>query len=114
MIVIYEKIMDKKLIEKALEYHSDGKAGKIEVQPSKSADSPEKLSLAYTPGVAAPAIEIGKERWKAYKYTNKGNLVAVISNGSAVLGLRSWQHRRFGIKTRNGGKSDVVQTVCRY
>ena len=79
--------MDKKLIEKALEYHSDGKAGKIEVQPSKSADSPEKLSLAYTPGVAAPAIEIGKERWKAYKYTNKGNLVAVISNGSAVLGL---------------------------
>lgn len=79
--------MDKKLIEKALEYHSEGKAGKIEVQPSKSADSPEKLSLAYSPGVAAPAMEIDKERWKAYKYTNKGNLIAVISNGSAVLGL---------------------------
>lgn len=79
--------MDKMLIEKALEYHSEGKAGKIEVQPSKGADTPEKLSLAYSPGVAAPAMEIDKERWKAYRYTNKGNLVAVISNGSAVLGL---------------------------
>lgn len=79
--------MDKRLIEKALEYHSEGKAGKIEVQPSKQANTPEKLSLAYSPGVAAPAMEIDRERWKAYRYTNKGNLVAVISNGSAVLGL---------------------------
>lgn len=79
--------MDKRLIEKALEYHSEGKAGKIEVQPSKSASTPEELALAYSPGVAAPAKEIDKERWKAYQYTNKGNLVAVISNGSAVLGL---------------------------
>lgn len=79
--------MDKRLIKKALEYHSEGKAGKIEVQPSKKASTPEELSLAYSPGVAAPAMEIDKERWKAYRYTNKGNLVAVISNGSAVLGL---------------------------
>ena len=79
--------MDKKLIEKALKYHSEGKAGKIEVQPSKPANTPEELSLAYSPGVAIPAIEIDKERWKAYRYTNKGNLVAVVSNGSAVLGL---------------------------
>ena len=79
--------MDKRLIEKALEYHSEGMAGKIEVQPSKQVNNPEELSLAYSPGVAAPAMEIDKERWKAYRYTNKGNLVAVISNGSAVLGL---------------------------
>lgn len=79
--------MDKRLIEKALEYHSEGKAGKIEVQLSKEVNTPEELSLAYSPGVAAPAMEIDKDRWKAYRYTNKGNLVAVISNGSAVLGL---------------------------
>lgn len=79
--------MDKELIEKALKYHSEGKAGKIEVQPSKPADTPKDLSLAYSPGVAAPAMEIDKDRWKAYRYTNKGNLVAVVSNGSAVLGL---------------------------
>ena len=79
--------MDKMLIDKALKYHSEGKAGKIEVQPSKQISNPEELSLAYSPGVAAPAMEIDKERWKAYRYTNKGNLVAVISNGSAVLGL---------------------------
>ena len=85
--VIYKKVMDKRLIEKALEYHSEGKAGKIEVQPSKQVNTPEELSLAYSPGVAAPAMKIDKERWKAYRYTNKGNLVAVISNGSAVLGL---------------------------
>lgn len=79
--------MDKEFIEKALKYHSEGKAGKIEIQPSKPADTPKDLSLAYSPGVAAPAMEIDKDRWKAYRYTNKGNLVAVVSNGSAVLGL---------------------------
>ena len=79
--------MDKELIDNALRYHSEGKAGKIEIQPSKPADTSAKLSLAYSPGVAAPAMEIYKERWNAYRYTNKGNLVAVISNGSAVLGL---------------------------
>lgn len=79
--------MDKEFIEKALKYHSEGKAGKIEIQPLKHIDTPRDLSLAYSPGVAAPAMEIDKDRWKAYRYTNKGNLVAVISNGSAVLGL---------------------------
>ena len=79
--------MDKELINKALKYHSEGKAGKIEVQPSKQIDTPKDLSLAYSPGVAAPAMEIDKDRWKAYRYTNKGNLIAVVSNGSAVLGL---------------------------
>lgn len=82
-----KKVMNKKLYERALKYHSEGKPGKIEVVPTKNAYTPEELSLAYTPGVAAPAIEIDKERWKAYRYTNKGNLVAVISNGSSVLGL---------------------------
>ena len=79
--------MDKELINKALKYHSEGKAGKIEVQPSKQVVTPKDLSLAYSPGVAAPAMEIDKDRWKAYRYTNKGNLIAVVSNGSAVLGL---------------------------
>ncbi len=79
--------MDKDYTKKALEYHSDGKPGKIEVAPSKPVESAEDLSLAYSPGVAAPVIEIGKDRWNAYRYTNKGNLVAVVSNGSAVLGL---------------------------
>lgn len=79
--------MDRNFTEKALEYHSEGKAGKTEVRASKPVLTSEDLSLAYSPGVAAPAMEIEKERWNAYRYTNKGNLVAVISNGSAVLGL---------------------------
>lgn len=79
--------MEERFKEEALEYHARPKAGKTEIKPSKEIDSPHKLALAYTPGVAAPAIEISEERWKAYRYTNKGNLVAVISNGSSVLGL---------------------------
>ena len=79
--------MDDSFNNKALEYHSEGKPGKTSTMPSKPLETPEELLMAYTPGVAAPAIEISKERWKAYRYTNKGNLVAVISNGSALLGL---------------------------
>lgn len=79
--------MEKNIFEKALKYHSEGRPGKIEVVPTKNAYTPEELALAYTPGAAAPAMEIDKERWRAYRYTNKGNLVAVISNGSSVLGL---------------------------
>lgn len=79
--------MDEKFEEKALHYHSDGRAGKTAITVTKPCGTPQELSLAYTPGVAAPAIEINKDRWKAYRYTNKGNLVAVISNGSSVLGL---------------------------
>lgn len=71
----------------ALRYHEEGRPGKIEVIPTKPFCTPKELSLAYSPGVAAAATEIGRDRWNAYKYTNKGNLVAVISDGSAVLGL---------------------------
>ena len=79
--------MDDYFKSRALEYHSAKKPGKTSTVPSKPVDTPEQLAMAYTPGVAAPALEISKERWKAYRYTNKGNLVAVISNGSSLLGL---------------------------
>ena len=73
--------------EEALRYHSEGKPGKIEVIPTKPYSTQTDLSLAYSPGVAEPCLEIEKEPLDAYKYTSKGNLVAVISNGTAVLGL---------------------------
>jgi len=71
----------------ALLYHSQPKPGKIEVVPTKKYATQRDLSLAYSPGVAEPCLEIEKEINNVYKYTNKGNLVAVISNGTAVLGL---------------------------
>ena len=73
--------------EAALLYHSQGKPGKIEVVPTKPYRTQTDLSLAYSPGVAEPCLEIEKDPHKAYDYTAKGNLVAVISNGTAVLGL---------------------------
>jgi malate dehydrogenase (oxaloacetate-decarboxylating)(NADP+) len=73
--------------EEALEYHSRGRKGKVEVVPSKPCRTQEDLSLAYSPGVAEPCLEIAKDPDKVYEYTAKGNLVAVISNGTAVLGL---------------------------
>jgi malate dehydrogenase (oxaloacetate-decarboxylating)(NADP+) len=73
--------------EEALEYHSSGRPGKIEVVPSKPCQGQRDLSLAYTPGVAEPCLEIKKDPRCAFKYTSRGNLVAVISNGTAVLGL---------------------------
>ena len=73
--------------EDALEYHSSPPAGKISVTPTKPCRTQRDLSLAYTPGVAVPCLEIEKDPSLAYKYTAKGNLVAVISNGTAVLGL---------------------------
>ncbi len=72
---------------KAKEYHSSFPAGKIGLKPTKAATSQEDLSLAYTPGVAVPCMEIAANKENAYKYTNKGNVVAVVSNGTAVLGL---------------------------
>ncbi len=75
------------LKERALKYHEEGRQGKVEVIPSKPCRNAEDLSLAYTPGVAAAVLEIDKEKNNAYRYTDKGNLVAVISNGTAVLGL---------------------------
>jgi len=76
-----------KLHDDALAYHSHGRPGKIEVVPTKPYNSQRDLSLAYSPGVAAPCLEIEQNQQAAYNYTSKGNLVAVISNGTAVLGL---------------------------
>ena len=73
--------------EAALEYHENGRPGKIEVKPTKAYRTQTDLSLAYSPGVAFPCLEIQQNPDDAYKYTDKGNLVAVISNGTAVLGL---------------------------
>jgi len=79
--------MNKITKEAALLYHSQGKPGKIEVTPTKPHSTQADLSLAYSPGVAEPCLEIEKNNELAYDYTTKGNLVAVISNGTAVLGL---------------------------
>ena len=73
--------------KEALEFHNKGKSGKIEIISSKSLTTKRDLSLAYSPGVAVPVLEISKNPDAAYEYTSKGNLVAVISNGSAILGL---------------------------
>lgn len=73
--------------DNALDYHSSGRPGKIEVIPTKPTNTKRDLSLAYSPGVAEPCLAIEKNPADAYKYTAKGNLVAVISNGTAVLGL---------------------------
>lgn len=76
-----------KLAEEALRYHSDPRPGKIEIVPTKPYHTQHDLSLAYSPGVAAPSRAIAAEEEEVYRYTGKGNLVAVISNGTAVLGL---------------------------
>ena len=73
--------------EEALRYHAEGQSGKIAVVPTKPLASQHDFSLAYSPGVAEPCLEIVKNPLDAYKYTGKGNLVAVITNGTAVLGL---------------------------
>lgn len=73
--------------EEALAYHSEGRPGKIEVTLTKPCETQRDLSYAYTPGVAEPVLEIKKDPHDAYNYTDKGNLVAVVSNGTAVLGL---------------------------
>lgn len=71
----------------ALDYHEQGQPGKIEVVPTKLMNSQLDLALAYSPGVAEPCKEIAANKEDVYKYTAKGNLVGVISNGTAVLGL---------------------------
>jgi malate dehydrogenase (oxaloacetate-decarboxylating)(NADP+) len=73
--------------EQALAYHADGRPGKLKITPTKPTETQEDLSLAYTPGVAEPCREIARDPNLAFRYTAKGNLVAVVSNGSAVLGL---------------------------
>lgn len=79
--------MKKKLEQAALEYHSKGKPGKVDVRSSKKCDTEYTLSLAYSPGVAAPCLEIAADPSKVNDYTTRGNLVGVVSNGTAVLGL---------------------------
>ena len=78
---------DKDMKEAALEYHRSGRKGKLEVIPTKPCDTAWELSLAYSPGVAEPCREIDKDENLSYEYTNRGNLVAVASNGTAILGL---------------------------
>ena len=75
------------LDDAALRYHSEGRPGKIGIVPTKPYHTQYDLSLAYSPGVAAPCLAIADDPAKAYDYTIKGNLVAVITNGTAVLGL---------------------------
>src|SRR6185436_2100636 len=84
---IFVITMEKISKQDALDYHSQGKPGKIEVVPTKPYSSQRDLSLAYSPGVAEPCLKIAENKEDVYKYTTKGNLVAVISNGTAVLGL---------------------------
>ena len=73
--------------EEALAYHSSGRKGKVEVIPTKPCGTARELSLAYSPGVAEPCLEIERDNDLAYTYTAKGNLIAVVTNGTAVLGL---------------------------
>lgn len=87
MVIKYMDEMNKINYAEALEYHSKGKAGKIAISPTKPLVTQQDLSLAYSPGVAAPCLEIAKNIDDIYKYTARGNMVAVISNGTAVLGL---------------------------
>lgn len=79
--------MDKITKKDALRYHEEGRPGKIEILPTKPYSTQKDLSLAYSPGVAFPSIEIEKDPQEVYKYTDRGNLVGVLSNGTAVLGL---------------------------
>ena len=79
--------MTKVTKEAALRYHNEGRPGKIEIKPTKPYSTQSDLSLAYSPGVAYPCLEIQQNPNDVFQYTNKGNLVAVISNGTAVLGL---------------------------
>ena len=73
--------------QEALQFHSQGKPGKLEITPTKPLTTQRDLSLAYSPGVAVPVLAIAQDPQLAYDYTNKGNLVAVVSNGTAILGL---------------------------
>lgn len=82
-----ENNKDENLKRSALEYHEEGRPGKIEITPTKPYATKRDLSLAYSPGVAYPCLEIKDNPMDAYKYTDKGNLIGVISNGTAVLGL---------------------------
>ena len=98
--------------EDALEYHSAAPAGKISVRPTKPCLTQRDLSLAYTPGVAVPCLAIERDPSLAYKYTAKGNLVAVVTNGTAVLGLGNIGP--LAGKPVMEGKGSPLQTLRRY
>ena len=99
--------------EDALEYHRlKGKPGKVAIVPTKPMDTQRDLSLAYSPGVAEPVLEIEKNPEDAYEYTSKGNLVAVVSNGTAILGLGD--RGALASKPVMEGKGGALQKVCRY
>jgi malate dehydrogenase (oxaloacetate-decarboxylating)(NADP+) len=83
----HETTKEKTTKQKALDYHANGKPGKISIVPHKELNTQEDLALAYSPGVAEPVLAIAENPEMAYKYTNKGSLVAIISNGTAILGL---------------------------
>ena len=85
----------------ALDYHSNGRPGKIQVVPTKPTNSQRDLTLAYSPGVAEPCLQIADNVEDVYKYTAKGNLVGVISNGTAVLGLGNSALRTFSLQWAN-------------
>ena len=95
----------------ALEYHSRPPHGKLEITPTKPCLTQRDLALAYTPGVAAPCRAIQKNPEDAFLYTAKGNLVAVITNGTAVLGLGNIG--ALGRQARDGRQSPAVQAVRR-
>ena len=80
--------------QQALDYHSSPRPGKIEITPTKPCRTRRDLSLAYTPGVAQPCLAIEKNPHDVFKYTGRGNLVAVVTNGTAVLGLGDGLGRR--------------------
>ena len=98
--------------DEALEYHSGGRPGKIEVVPTKPTATQRDLSLAYTPGVAIPCLEIAANPADVYKYTAKGNLVAVITNGTAVLGLGNIGAA--GRQAGDGGERRSLQAIRRH
>ena len=100
--------------KEALDFHNKGKSGKIEIISSKSLTTKRDLSLAYSPGVAIPVKEISKNPDAAYEYTSKGNLVAVIRNGSAILGLGNLGSKILNTPSharRAGGVSSAVQAA---
>ena len=83
--------------QESLDYHKSGRPGKIEVIPTKKHSSQRDLSLAYSPGVAEPCVKISENKDDVYEYTAKSNLVAVITNGTAVLGLEISALRRLSL-----------------
>ena len=122
---------NKELKRAALDYHSSNPKGKIEIKVTKPAETQDELSLAYSPYVAEPCKEIDKDVQKVYDYTNKGNLVAVVSNGTAILGLgalgpeaskpvmegkavlfkRFAQVDAFDIEIKSTDVNDIIRTV---